>query len=242
MGDKETVMHGGFAFSRGDSPLGTGLGGNRSTESRGASFYTSPVIANLGLGSKEIERTRYGVEGAYATGPFKVQGQYTVLSNEFDLATTGAVIVRHDRDIKTYYAEALWTLTGEKWADRYKAGAFGAMKPKVEFNSDNFTGGAWEVGARYSKFDASEYNIAALQGTVSSGTTLNNGLTTNAAGYAEAKAYTIGVKFVANPNFRIMADYVHTDFSNQIGTSVVTVSGKDHTDEKAILMRTQIMF
>jgi phosphate-selective porin OprO/OprP len=242
MGDKETVMHGGFAFSRGDSALGTGLGGNRSTESRGASFYTSPVIANIGLGSKEIERTRYGVEGAYATGPFKVQGQYTVLSNEFDLATSGGVIVRHDRDIKTYYAEALWTLTGEKWADRYKAGAFGAMKPKVEFNSDNFTGGAWEVGARYSKFDASEYNIAALQGTLSTGSTLNNGLTTNAGGYAEAKAYTIGVKFVANPNFRIMADYVHTDFSNQIGTSVVTVSGKNHTDEKAILMRTQIMF
>ena len=241
MGDKETVMHGGLAFSHGDSPLGSGFGGSRATEARGASFFTQPVLANIGTGSKTLERTRYGVEGAFATGPFKVQGQYSVLSNEFDLAGTNAG--SYDRDIKTYYAEALWTLTGEKWADRYKAGAFGALKPKLDFDSDKFTGGAWEVGARYSKYDASDFNIAALtSGTNADGSTVNNGLTTKASGYAEAKAYTLGVKFVANPNFRIMADYVYTDYSNQIGTSVVTVSGKNYTDEKAILMRTQIMF
>jgi len=239
MGDKETVMHGGLAFSHGDSPIGTGLGGNRATEARGASFYTAPVISNLGQGSKTIERTRYGVEGAFASGPFKVQGQYSVLNNEFDLVGTSAG--KYDADIKSYYAEALWTITGEKWADRYKAGAFGALKPKLEFDSDKFTGGAWEVGARYSKFDASEYNIPGLTGgTVDATDVIGNGLTTKATGYAEAKAYTIGVKFVANPNFRIMADYVFTDYENRIGA--VTVSGKQYTDEKAILMRTQIMF
>jgi phosphate-selective porin OprO/OprP len=239
MGDKETVMHGGLAFSHGDSPIGTGLGGNRATEARGASFFTQPVLTNLGTASKTIERTRYGVEGAFATGSFKVQGQYSVLRNEFDVAGTNAG--SYDPDLKTYYAEALWTLTGEKWADRYKAGAFGAMKPKVEFNSDNFTGGAWEVGARYSKFDASDFNITGLTGgTASTGTSLNNGLSTNATGFAEAKAYTVGVKFIANPNFRIMADYVRTDYSNKIGN--VTVSGKTYDDENAILMRTQIMF
>ena len=112
-----------------------------------------------------------------------------------------------------------------------------------EFNSDTFTGGAWEVGARYSKFDASDFNISGLtSGTASTGTNLNNGLSTNATGFAEAKAYTVGVKFVANPNFRIMADYVYTDYSNLIGTSTIAVSGKNYTDEKAILMRTQIMF
>ena len=240
MGDKETVMHGGLAFSHGDSPLGAGLGGNRATEARGASFYTQPAISNIGTATKTIERTRYGVEGAFATGPFKVQGQYSVLNNQFDLSGTGT---SKDVDIKTYYVEALWTLTGEKWADRYKAGAFGAMKPKVEFNSDNFTGGAWEVGARYSNFDASDFNNAAFKtATAASTGTLGNGISTAVSGYAEAKAYTVGVKFVANPNFRIMADYVYTDFRDRIGTSNVTVSGQNYTDEKAILMRTQIMF
>ena len=117
------------------------------------------------------------------------------------------------------------------------------MKPKVEFNSDNFTGGAWEVGARYSKFDASDFNNTAFTTASAASTgTLGNGISTVVSGYAEAKAYTVGVKFVANPNFRIMADYVYTDFNNRIGTSNVTVSGQNYTDEKAILMRTQIMF
>jgi phosphate-selective porin OprO/OprP len=223
MGDKETVMHGGVAFSRGDSPIGTGFGGNRSTESRGVSFFTQPVLNQDGTYSKTIERSRYGLEGAFASGPFKIQAQYSVQGNEFNGGGTN-----YDLDIKTYYAEALWTLTGEKWADRYKAGAFGALKPKNNFDSDKFTGGAWEVGARYSKFDASDFN------------TTISGTSTPRAGYSEANAYTFGVKFVANPNFRVMADYVYTDFSNMI--SAVTLNGRAVTDEKALLVRTQIMF
>ena len=232
MGDKETVMHGGLAFSVGDSPIGTGFGGNRSTEARGASFFTQPILNQNGVASKKIERSRYGVEGAFASGPFKVQGQYSVLNSEFELNPTGSTISSKDSDIKTYYVEALWTITGEKWADRYKAGAFGALKPKIDFDSEKFTGGAWEVGARYSKFDASDFT-----GYNSSSST---GWQTAAGGYSEAKAYTLGVKFVANPNFRVMADYVYTDFSNMI--SAYTLNGRTVTDEKALLVRTQIMF
>jgi phosphate-selective porin OprO and OprP len=243
MGDKESVMHGGLAFSYGDSPIGTGFGGNRSTEARGASFYTQPVASGVASASRTLERTRYGVEGAFASGPFKVQGQYNVLNNQFQLPGTAGAI-SHDVDVKTYYVEALWTITGEKWADRYKAGAFGALKPKKEFNSDDFTGGAWEVGTRFSKFDASDYNNANFIATGTGATLTNNlaadGLGTSAAGYSEAKAYTVGVKFVANPNFRVMADYVYTDYNNMI--SAVSLNGKNLTDEKAILMRTQIMF
>ncbi|MEY4920700.1 MAG: hypothetical protein RLZZ564_228 [Pseudomonadota bacterium] len=226
MGDKETVMHGGLAFSRGDSPIGTGFGGNRSTEARGAGFFTQPVLNQNGAFSKTIDRSRYGVEGAFATGPFKVQAQYSILNNEFIGGGTN-----YDLDIKTYYVEALWTVTGEKWADRYKAGAFGALKPKNNFDSDKFTGGAWEVGARYSKFDASDYRAS---GAISGTSTPNSG-------YHEAEAYTVGVKFIANPNFRLMADYVYTDYSNLLGTTP-TVVNRSITDEKAILMRTQIMF
>ncbi len=225
MGDKETVMHGGLAFSRGESPIGTGFGGNRSTEARGASFFTQPILNQNGTYKKNFDRARYGVEGAFASGPFKVQAQYSIQNNEFNGGGTD-----YDLDIKTYYAEALWTVTGEKWADRYKAGAFGALKPKKDFDSDTFTGGAWEVGARYSKFDASDFKDS---GAIA-------GASTATAGYSEASAYTVGVKFVANPNFRLMADYVYTDYSNMI--SAVTLNGRAVTDEKAILMRTQIMF
>jgi phosphate-selective porin OprO/OprP len=225
MGDKESVMHAGLAFSRGDSPIGSGFGLARATEGRGVTFFTQPVLSQLGTFDKSIDRTRFGLEGAFASGPFKVQAQYVNLGSEFN--SNG---INYDLDTKAYYAEALWTVTGEKWADRYKAGAFGALKPKNNFDSDKFTGGALEIGARYSKFDASDFkNIGAISGA-----------STATAGYSEADAYTVGVKFVANPNFRLMADYVYTDYKNMI--SAVSLNGRPVEDEKAILMRTQIMF
>jgi phosphate-selective porin OprO/OprP len=239
-GNKENVYHAGLAFSYGDSPIGTGLGGNRSTEARGASFYTAPVLSQIGTNSKTINRLRYGVEGAFASGPFKIQGQYSVTEQDFSFGTASAVN-NHNLDIKTYYVQSLWTLTGEKWADRYKAGAFGALKPKIDFDSDKFTGGAWEIGARYSKFDASDFNIASINvATADSTAVINSGISTKQAGYSEAEAYTLGVKFVANPNFRVMADYVHTDFSNLIST--LSINGKTIDKENALLVRTQIMF
>ena len=241
-GNKEDVYHAGVAFAYGDSPIGTGLGGNRTTEARGASFWTSPILSQLGTNSKTVERMRYGVEGAIASGPFKIQGQYSVTSQDFAFGGSTLAVSNYDLDIKTYYVQALWTITGEKWADRYKAGAFGALKPKVDFDSDKFTGGAWEIGGRYSKFDASDFNQSAFGTAEASSTGVAYGIATKAAGYTEAEAYTLGVKFVANPNFRVMADYVYTDFSNIFTGSSLAINGKNISDEKALLVRTQIMF
>ena len=238
MGDKEKVMHLGASFSAGESPLTSGFGGNRSTESRGLSFFTQPVISPIGLSDKTQTRTRWNLEGAFAFGATKLQAQYTRQNHEFDSNS-----VSLDRDINTGYVQVLHTLTGEKWADRYKDGAFGALKPNKNFDGDTMTGGAWELGLRYSSFDASEFNIAALTtaGTAS-GTNTGNGVVTAASGYTKANAYTAGVKFWANPNFRMMADYVYTDLNGLIGANVPALNGRAYKDEHAILMRTQIMF
>ena len=238
MGDKEKVMHLGASFSAGESPLTSGFGGNRSTESRGLSFFTQPVISPLGQGDKTQTRTRWNLEGAFAFGATKLQAQYTRQNHEFD-----SNFVNLDRNIDSGYVQVLHTLTGEKWADRYKDGAFGALKPNKNFDGDTMTGGAWELGLRYSSFDASEFNISALTtaGTAT-GTTIGNGVVTAASGYTKAHAYTTGVKFWANPNFRMMADYVYTDFNGLIGTTTPSLNGRAYKDEHAILMRTQIMF
>jgi phosphate-selective porin OprO/OprP len=139
-------------------------------------------------------------------------------------------------EVKTYYVEALWAITGEKHADRYKAGAFGGIKPTKEFDASTFTGGAWELGARYSALDAEEFqniNTAAITDVV----------TTRASGYTKAKAGTVGVKFVPNMNTRYMLDFVNTDFESPVGgTSTLSVNGRSETQEKAILFRTQFMF
>ena len=86
MGDKENVMHLGVAFSAGDSPVGTGFGGSRATESNGVSFFVQPVLRTETLtSSKTISRQRLGAEGAFAFGRTKLQGQYVNQGHDFEV-------------------------------------------------------------------------------------------------------------------------------------------------------------
>ena len=228
MKNKEAVLHLGGAFSAGDSPVGTGFGTFR-TEARGATYFVQPVLSGTSTVDKTIDRRRYNLELAAATGPFKIQAQYVKVDHSFQ--TTTAV----DADIKTFYVEGLWTLTGEKHADRYKAGAFGGIKPNKEFDASTFTGGAWELGARYSSLDGSDFNQASL-------ITTSTPVTTAASGYTRVKGYSLGVKFLPNMNSRFMLEYVGTDWENPIGATTVSVNGRSETQEKALLFRTQFMF
>jgi len=236
MGNKDMVLHAGLAFSEGDISKADGVnafGGDRSTEARGAKFFNGPVVANNNFVDAEIDRSRLGLEAALAYGPFKVQGQW--VKNEFDFDTaTGS----YDPEIKVWYAEALWTITGESHASRYRNGAFSGIKPKNNFDAKNFKGGAWEVGVRYSKFDAGDFDEVGIR----AGAGKDAQISTGASGYAKADALTVGVKFVPNPHVRFMLDYVKTDFEDQFGGGSVSVNGKNEDDEQTILFRTQFAF
>ena len=228
MKNKEAVFHLGGAFSAGDSPVGTGFGTFR-TEARGATYFTAPALVSTNTANldKTIDRKRFGLEFAAATGPFKIQTQYVKVDHSFQ----GSSAI--DADIKTYYVEGLWTLTGEKHADRYKAGAFGGIKPNKEFDASTFTGGAWELGARYSAIDANDFKDLTAGGNI----------TTAPSGFTRVKGYTLGVKFLPNMNSRFMLEYVGTDFENPVaGTAGILVNGRNETQEKAVLFRTQFMF
>ncbi|MDZ4098860.1 MAG: porin [Methylophilaceae bacterium] len=238
MGNKDMVLHAGLAFSEGDISKADGaaaFGGNRSTIARGARIFTAPVISATQAGvDAEIDRSRLGLEAALAYGPFKVQGQWVRNSFDFETAAND-----YDVDVEAWYAEALWTITGEQHASRYKGGAFSGLKPKNNFDPKTFSGGAWEVGVRYSKFDASDFDAAGL--TAGAGT--DAGVTTKSGLFTEADAWTVGLKFVPNPHVRFMLDYVKTDFEKGIGgLNSFTINGEDEDDEKAILFRTQFAF
>lgn len=227
MKNKEAVFHLGGAFSAGDSPLITGFGTFR-TEARGATFFTAPTMTQEGTLDKTLDRKRFGLEFAAATGPFKVQTQYVKVDHSFQGLRSPI-----DADVKAYYIEGLWTLTGEKHADRYKAGAFGGIKPNNEFDASTFTGGAWELGARYSSLDASD--LVALT---------NTDVTARPTGFTRTKSYSVGLKFLPNMNSRFMLEYVGSDFENPVtgGGALLTINGRPETQEKAILFRTQYMF
>ncbi|MEO6118135.1 MAG: porin [Methylotenera sp.] len=240
MGNKDMVLHAGASYSQGDLPQGT-VGVSGRTEARGATFFRAPVLANSTFES--IDRSRLGLEAVVAYNQFKFQTEWMQQNNDFKTNTRD-----YDLDTTNWYAEALWAITGEKYADIYKNGAFGGIKPLKDFNPTDFSGGAWELGLRFSKFDASDYNtlgVAVSTGGAATDTAFGaNNAATKAAGFSEAKSYVAGIKFLPNANMRFMLNYVMTDFDNVIGgaTGGVIVNNKRVDDEKALIMRAQWMF
>ncbi|MFZ3088806.1 MAG: porin [Methylotenera sp.] len=247
LGNKDMVLHAGLSYSQGDTPEGT-VGTNGRTEARGASFFRAPVLANsaattTGGTFSGIDRSRLGLEGVVAYGPFKIQSEWMQQNNDFTTQTAVGSAKRHyDLDTTNWYAEALWTITGENYADAYKGGAFSGLKPKNDFDPTSFKGGLWELGLRYSEFDASDYNVAGIGQGVTG--TADTKITTKAAGFAKADAWTLGVKFLPTANTRLMLNYVNTDFKDVIGgaTGGVIVNQKRVNDEQALIMRAQWMF
>ncbi|HZV62313.1 MAG TPA: porin [Methylophilaceae bacterium] len=217
---KNMVLHAGVNYSTGDLDQGSDIGYDGRTEARGVTFFNAGGIAAI-ADDTEIERDRLGLEAALAYGPFKLQSEWTKVGHEFDAAGTTAT--DDSLDIDTWYAQAVWNITGESWADMYKGGAWGGLKPKNNFNPNGTGWGAWQVGVRYSQFEADE-----AFGSIGN------------VGFAEADAWTLGLNFYPNANTRIMVNYVTTDFEQE--DSAVAVNGRPVEDERAIITRVQWMF
>ncbi|OAM52299.1 porin [Methylovorus sp. MM2] len=214
---ENTVIHVGASYSDGSvaysSMTGTGIA--QSTEANGVSFFNV-----AGLQNADADRKRQGIETALSYGPVKLQSEYIV--SNLKGTRTG---VDYDNDIKAWYVNLNWMLTGESYADSYKSGVFGRMKPKNNMTMAKDGWGAWELGLRYSKFDASDFeNMLPI---ANAGTAFT----------AKADAWTAGVKWIMNPNARIMLNYIRTDFDTPI-----TVAGKQDDREDAIVMRAQYDF
>lgn len=191
-----------------------------------------------------VKNKAYGLEMALAKGPFKVQGEFT--DQTFD-ATAAGTANTLTADAKAYYVEALWMLTGENYADWYKNGSWGGIKPKNNFDVETGKGlGAWELGVRFDAYDVSNVEFNAN----GSSTNLNRingsyngaagGSTSYAAAGGGAKTYTAGIKWQLTPNMRVMANYSHTKFDDAFtatDTSLTNISKED-----LLMMRTQFSF
>lgn len=215
---KDTVIHVGASYADGDQASTRSVSGQR-TEGRGVEFFTSAALAD---DSRSIDRTRTGVEGSFAYGPVKLQGEWAKVNYE---GTSSGV--NYDNDIKAWYAEALWLITGESYADSYKGGKYDRIKPKNNFNPKGQGFGAFEVGVRFSDFDASDFKTTNLAGTGVLDNTKTN----------EADSWTVGLKWLPNPNTRFMMNYTDTDFDTD-----VTIGNEVEDSEKALTFRAQFDF
>jgi phosphate-selective porin OprO/OprP len=212
-GWKDSVVHLGGFYAHGKQAASASapnaLAPKLRTEGRGVEFFK---VADV---TSNTDRTSSGFESALAYGPVKYQGEY--IHANFD--GNG-----FDRDMSAWYASLQWLVTGEHYAGMYKNGAFGGIVPKNNFRYGNGGWGAFELGARYTHFDASDFN-AVLASTVT--TVYTDG----------ADAWTLGAKWILNPNAQIQLNYVHTAFD-----SPIVLNGRTDDNEDAMNMRVQFDF
>lgn len=219
---KNTVIH--FGASASDGSVGySNQAGNKGTlkaytEGAGSSNYGKEFFSVSGLTGFDNgpDRTRWGAETALAYGPVKLQAEYIKANFEGKTSATKS----YDNDIKVWYANLSWLVTGESWADAYKSGIFGRLRPKNNFDSKDGWG-ALELDLRYSKFDASDFQNMLVKNAVPT----TNPATTAAACTAaktcnsytsEADAWTVGAKWILTPNARITLNYVRTSFDDPV--------------------------
>ena len=192
-------------------------------------LFTAPSQATIGKGQTffstaanspgELDRSTVGLEAAFANGPWKIQAEY--VTTELDSNV-------NEQDISASYIEAGWLITGENYSDSYKSkstgGKFDRIKPNSNFNPENGKGiGAWEVALGYSKFDASDFTSSSAGYSLSSNKT------------NEADSWRAGLKWILDPNTRIMLTFVSTDFETAINST-------SDDKENAINIRTQFDF
>lgn len=224
---KNAVLHLGASASDGNIGFSTAAGSSitQATEANGVTFFS---VGGLGNPNK-ADRTRWGVETSLAYGPVKLSAEY--IDANYDGKTNASTDLpaamrnkSFDNDINVWYADFNWMLTGESWSDSYKSGVYGRVKPKRNFD-DKDGWGAIELGVRYSKFDASDFdNMLKPKSATTSFT-------------SEADAWTVGAKWILNPNARIVLNYIHTNFDMPI-----KVNGTLDDQEEALLLRAQYDF
>jgi len=199
-----------------------------------------------------VKNDAVGLEGIFGYGPFKLQGEFLHMNTKGTYATDTVSL-----DTDAYYAEALYMITGEKYSDAYKKGAFGLVKPKNDFNPDTGTGiGAWEVGFRYDGFNVSDGSLtntsgySRFQGVLNTydDVKMQTVSGSNAVGIkSRVDSYTAGIKWILNPNMVLKGSYTYTKFDNpfqpiDIGAAAPSSGNKLYDHESLLLIRGQYMF
>lgn len=228
---KNAVIHVGASASDGSIGFSTSAGNSiaQSTESNGNQFFNIANVSSVTVGGTTTasrftsDRSRIGLETALTYGPLKFQAEY-IKANFEGKRGPGIAGTSFDNDIKAWYADLNWMVSGESYADAYKSGVFGRIKPKSNFNADN-NWGAFELGLRYSKFDASDFKSILPAATATTAYT------------SEAESWTGGAKWILNPNARILLNYIYTKFDTP-----VRILSKTSDDEKSIVVRAQYDF
>jgi len=239
------------------TPTSTSTSTSTTTPSAGTATTTTTTTTTtsavtyqgaISNSTSQVKSNAAGLEGAIALKNFKVQGEYT-RANYGGNYNNGAESL--DMDVKAMYGEVMWLVTGEKYADAYKTGTFGAIKPLANFDLDTNQLGAWEVGFRMEKYEvndmaatlASTTHGTRVQGTATcTGTSATATATSTINGCSsKSTTYTAGVKWILNPNMMVKLNYSRTNFGNEWEYYDLNDSQRLNK-ENIYMMRTQYAF
>ena len=191
------------------------------------------------------------LEGIFATGPFKLQGEYG--RGNFE-GTNEVSNANAEADIETGYVSASYILTGESYADSYKEGIMKGIKVKNPFDFEKGTGkGAFEIGARYEYLGIDDVKLS--QGTAGTGTTatrlrgawdcnasLNDTYTSAAGCDLDIHQYTVGLKWIANPNVLAKVSLTYSDYGHDLRAPDFGSETEKFDSETLLQTRVQWMF
>ena len=141
-------------------------------------------------GTEDGLRTRLGLELSWIMGSASVRAEY-VIHNQEVISGTGT----DDFDIKGYYVQASYILTGENKPLENR------VIPKKNFNLREGTWGAWELAIRFAGLDASDGESAGVIAATAN---------------QEVTEFTFGVNWWMTPNVRLMLNFERFSFDEDI--------------------------
>jgi len=132
----------------------------------------------------------WGLEGAWATGPFSVQAEYLRRKLKADQAN-------NDMKASGYYAQMAYTLTGEPRIYKLDGAKFDTIKP------ENKELGAWEVFYRFDDIKVEDGNLVTAA---------------DQSNERKAKSHTVGVNWYVNEAVKLSANYINVRTDNNENT------------------------
>ncbi len=235
------------------------------TENRGlTNAYRAQVYGDTGLtngygvlanNNASISKNLQGLEIALASGGLKFQSEFfdnTYGVSGVSCAASGTTCSYPSFNLRAQavYYEFMYNLTGESWANSYRAGAFTTVKPKANFGTGSNSGwGAWQAGLRYSQYRVTEPSYFAYSGTRDGVYTRSNIATSSTSqsrgeNSTIANTITYGVNWILNPNSRILFNYADTRFNtptSYLSTAYPSQLGTT-TREQVLSVRSQFNF
>ncbi|GAB6196052.1 OprO/OprP family phosphate-selective porin [Lysobacter xanthus] len=174
-----------------------------------ADFAGARLVDTGATGLRNADRMAVaGLEGLYATGPFKVQAEYMRASVD-RYATGFTAQPGGSYDASGYYIQGVWNITGEKFG--YKAGVPTTPLP------NNPGAGMFQLGLRYDHIDLDD-------GDVTPGATPTSAPVVTGVLGGEQSSWTIGANWYWRSNFKFMLNYVKVDSSRFLGKTAANYS------------------